>query len=118
VNAAHEGRTMFTIVWGCLSTTFVCAWVSVHPNIPPPKYEEYGWKSLARRLWLLFWTLVAPELILVWSYRQWMGAGEVARIYNDRNGEDYLSVELCRVVEFSARVRTSGVETFVLWSTG
>ena len=80
-----QGRSMFNIVWGCLSTTFICAWVSVHPNIPPPKYEEYGWKSLSRRLWLMFWTLVTPELVLLWSFRQWMAAGKIARIYNERN---------------------------------
>jgi hypothetical protein len=84
-DAGLHARTTFGIVWGCLSTTFICAWVSVHPNIPPPKHEEYGWRSLVRRMWLMFWTLVAPELILWWSFKQWKAAGKIARIYNGRD---------------------------------
>ena len=81
-------RTMFDIVWACLSTTFICAWVSVHPNVPPPTTEEYGWKSLLRRLKLMFWAILAPELILLWSVRQWLAAGEIAQIYNNQVRQD------------------------------
>jgi hypothetical protein len=72
-------RLMFGIVWGCLSTIFLCAWVSVHPNIPKPQRLE----GIYRRFQLLFWMLVAPELILVLAMRQWVAAGRVAGIYND-----------------------------------
>ena len=69
-------RTMFDIVWACVSTTFICAWVLVHPNVPPPTTEEYGWRSILRRLHLMFWVILAPELILIWSVRQWLAAAE------------------------------------------
>lgn len=72
-------RLMFNIVWGCLSTMFLCAWVSIHPNIPKPQRHE----GLYRRLQLLFWMLVAPELILIFSMRQWVGAGQIANLYNN-----------------------------------
>ena len=74
-------RSLFTIIWGCFSTVFVCAWVSVHPNIPSA--EECGWKSLWRRFRLMFWMLIAPELILVWAVRQWSAAKKIADIYNE-----------------------------------
>jgi len=35
----------------------------------------------------MFWTIVAPELILVWSFRQWKAAREIAEIYNEQNSE-------------------------------
>jgi hypothetical protein len=72
-------RLMFSIVWGCLSTIFLCAWVSVHPNIPKPHRLE----GIYRRFQLLFWMLVAPELVLVLSMRQWVAAGRIADIYNN-----------------------------------
>jgi len=28
-------RTLFGIIWACLSTTILCAWTAVHPNVPP-----------------------------------------------------------------------------------
>ena len=82
-----ETRTMFEIIWGCVTTTFVCTWVSVHPNVPPRTTEEYGWKYLMRRLRLMFWALVAPELVLVWSAKQWYAAGKIADHYNEERGE-------------------------------
>jgi hypothetical protein len=71
------GRLMFGIVWGCLSTIFLCAWVSVHPNIPKQR------EGIFRRFQLLFWMLVAPDFIVVLALRQWVAAGRIADIYND-----------------------------------
>lgn len=82
-----ESRSMIEIIWGCVTTTFVCTWVSVHPNVPPRTKEEYGWKSLLRRLRLMFWALVAPELVLAWSAKQWYVAGKIADTYNHKKGE-------------------------------
>jgi len=70
-------RLMFGIVWGCLSTIFLCAWVSVHPNIPKQR------EGIFRRFQLLFWMLVAPDFIVVLALRQWVAAGRIAHIYND-----------------------------------
>jgi hypothetical protein len=78
-NGTCSRRLMFSIVWGCLSTIFLCAWVSIHPNIPKPLRLE----GIYRRFQLLFWMLVAPELVLVLSMRQWVAAGRIADIYNN-----------------------------------
>src|SRR6266508_2173246 len=53
-------RTLFNIIWGCLSTTIICAWTAIHPNIPP---REGPVKGTLRRLELVFWTIMAPEIL-------------------------------------------------------
>jgi len=73
-------RSLFSIIWACFSTTFICTWVSVHSNIPP---HEGNWKSFIRRLKLMFWALIAPELILAWAVKQWFAAAKVASFYNE-----------------------------------
>src|SRR6266511_1000814 len=71
-------RTLFKITWNCLSATIICAWVSVHPNVPPSGY----WRALRRRLKTTFWTIIAPELILAWAVRQWFAAWEIRDTVN------------------------------------
>jgi len=68
----HRLRTHFDIVWNCVSTLFICTWVAIHPNIP--QRGESHIRSFTRRLRLTLWTLVVPELILIWAYRQWSAA--------------------------------------------
>ncbi|KAF9475084.1 hypothetical protein BDN70DRAFT_958075 [Pholiota conissans] len=73
---------MWDILWGCLATIFACSWVSVHPNIPPASAK--WWKVGLIRLELMIWTIIAPELIMFWAARQWMGARQVAKRYKER----------------------------------
>jgi hypothetical protein len=68
----NQQRSLWDILWSCLSTIFLCTWVSVHPNIPPS--GETQWKTGLRRLELMLWALIAPELIIYWAVRQWYGA--------------------------------------------
>ena len=65
-------RTVFSIVWNCLVTITLCTWSSVHPNIPGP--DEGRWEVTRRRIGLMLWGLIAPELIIIWALRQWRGA--------------------------------------------
>ena len=46
-----------------------------------PAPEEPRWKVTLRRLALMFWAVIAPELILVWALRQWVGARKLERLY-------------------------------------
>ena len=73
-------RTLFGIVWSCLSTIIICAWTSVHPNVPPPN----PWKARWNRLRLMFWMIIAPELVLAWAVRQFFAAREIRDEYNRR----------------------------------
>ena len=73
-------RTLAGIVWSCLSTIIICAWTSVHPNVPPPN----PWKARWNRLRLMFWMIIAPELVLAWAVRQLFAAREIRDEYNNR----------------------------------
>jgi hypothetical protein len=42
----------------------------------------------------MFWTVVAPELVLGWSLRQWYAARKIADMYNTRNRELYLPLSM------------------------
>ena len=76
-------RTLFNIVWGCVSTTIICAWAAIHPNMPP---REGPVKGTLRRLELMFWTIVAPEILPAWALNQLLAAMTVRDVYNDGRG--------------------------------
>ncbi|TFK24614.1 hypothetical protein FA15DRAFT_669338 [Coprinopsis marcescibilis] len=69
-------RSTSDIVWSCLITVFACSWISVHPNVAG--YNSTWWQRYRARLELMIWALVAPELIILWAYRQWLGARQLA----------------------------------------
>ena len=46
-----------------------------------PEPGESWWKVALRRLELMFWTVIAPEMILMWAMRQWFGARRLERLY-------------------------------------
>jgi len=74
-------RTLFRIIWGCVSTTIICTWAAVHPNIPP---QEGPLKGALRRLELMFWAIVAPEILPCWALNQRLAAMTVRDVYKDR----------------------------------
>jgi len=76
-------RTLFNIIWGCLSTTIICAWTAIHVNIPPP---EGPVKGALRKLELMFWTIVAPEILPAWALNQRLAAKEIRDLYNKERG--------------------------------
>ena len=74
-----DQRSIWDILWSCLATIFACSWVSVHPNIPGP--DEPQWRVFLRRLELMFWAVVGPELIIAWAFRQWSSARRLEKLY-------------------------------------
>jgi hypothetical protein len=82
-NQQQPPRTLFGVAWSCILTVFICAWTSVHPNVPPR--GRMG--GLLARVKLMFWTIVAPELVLAWAVRQWFAAREIRDIYNRHMGK-------------------------------
>lgn len=81
--ARLPSRTLFGVAWSCVLTVFICAWSSVHPNVPPRGRTG----GLLARVKLMFWTIVAPELVLAWAVRQWFAAREIRNIYNQHIGK-------------------------------
>ena len=77
-----DQRSIWDILWSCLATILACSWVSVHPNIPAP--NETWWRVFLRRLELMFWAVVAPEMIIGWAFRQWSCARRLEKIYKGK----------------------------------
>ena len=74
-----DQRSIWDILWSSLATLFACSWVSVHPNIPGP--DESRWRVFLRRLELMFWAVISPEMIITWALRQWLGARRLEMLY-------------------------------------
>jgi hypothetical protein len=81
-------RSIWSIVWSCLSTIFLCTWVALHPNVafrpekPKARWSErWIWDPLhhffSYKLPLFMLALFVPEYILAWSIRQFIAAGEI-----------------------------------------
>ncbi|KAF4616852.1 hypothetical protein D9613_008689 [Agrocybe pediades] len=83
-------RTRLEIVWSCLATILAASWVSVHPNMPGP--NESKLKKTIRRIELMFWAIITPELIIYWAMRQWYGARKLERTLREHHkGSDPFS---------------------------
>ena len=72
-------RSIWDILWSCLATIFACSWISIHPNIPAP--NESQWRVFLRRLELMFWAVVGPEMVIGWAFRQWSSARHLEKLY-------------------------------------
>ena len=111
-------RTLFGITWSCLSTIILCAWTAVHPNVPPRSTR----KALWNRLKLMYWMVIAPELVLAWAVRQFFAAKDIRDAYNNsRVGEKSpLRLEACHTTNFEQECRpgTNGrwhMATYLAW---
>jgi len=100
-------RTLFNIVWGCISTTIICAWAAIHPNIPP---RERPFKAALRRLELMFWTIVAPEILPAWALNQRLAAMTIRDLYNKEKGEFVLPLPVNTSMKQGQVTRRSPVE--------
>ncbi|KAF4616387.1 hypothetical protein D9613_008673 [Agrocybe pediades] len=77
-------RQRIQIICTCVATILAASWVSVHPNIPNPK-ESKIMKAL-RRIELMIWAIITPELIIYWAMRQWHGARSMEREFAEYQG--------------------------------
>ncbi|KAF9471915.1 hypothetical protein BDN70DRAFT_998426 [Pholiota conissans] len=68
----HDTRTVWNIFWSCISTIIACCWIAVHPNMLEPNAGL--WRSTTHRLSHMTWMIIAPELMICWAIRQWLGA--------------------------------------------
>ncbi|CAA7265699.1 unnamed protein product [Cyclocybe aegerita] len=64
-----QSRTAASILCSCLFTIFLSAWFAVRPNISTP---NASWTRLTLEKSRVFvWTLLCPELMLMWALQQW-----------------------------------------------
>jgi len=69
---SDQRRSKEDIIWSSLAVIFACTWVSVRPNIPA--HDDSQLKNFLRRAGLMFWTLMVPEVVIVWAMREWYAA--------------------------------------------
>lgn len=68
-------RTLWNIICTCGLTIFACTWVAVHPNVRG--YKATVLLRILQRSEAMLWALFAPEVMVVWAIRQWIGAAEI-----------------------------------------
>ena len=88
-------RSVWDVLWSCLATTFVVTWVSVHPNVP--FLEESSWSITKRRIFLMGLALLAPEVMIMWAFKQWRGAVMITDFVNRAKPEDSCTSANCRM---------------------
>ncbi|KAF8956877.1 hypothetical protein BDZ97DRAFT_2079536 [Flammula alnicola] len=75
-------RSIYHIIWSCFSTIFACTWIAVHPNIPAP--NDRPWHVFGRRLAIMGYLLIVPEMVILWASRQYFGARKIAKRHKGR----------------------------------
>ena len=81
-----DTRSIYNILWSCLSTIFACTWITIHPNIPAPGDSQ--WAVLRRRLATMGYFLLAPEFVIYWAARQHFGARNLTKKHQKSNRLD------------------------------
>ncbi|TFK70500.1 hypothetical protein BDN72DRAFT_838844 [Pluteus cervinus] len=69
-------RTLVDIIRSCVLTIAACVYRAIHQNIPDP--DASWWARQRIRIKITFFALLAPEAVLWWAMRQWLGAKAIA----------------------------------------
>lgn len=69
-----NGRGTLSLLWSCLSTTFLCTWVVIHPRIHTRRLHR-----TLHKIALSLKTVIAPECIAAESVQEWLQARRILR---------------------------------------
>ncbi|CAA7263418.1 unnamed protein product [Cyclocybe aegerita] len=75
-------RSIWDIIWSCFATIFACTWIAVHPNIPGAK--DSLWRVFGRRLAIMMYLLIAPEMVILWAARQHFAAVRIGKQFREQ----------------------------------
>ncbi|CAA7263413.1 unnamed protein product [Cyclocybe aegerita] len=75
-------RSIWNILWSCFATIVACTWISVHPNVPGASDSQ--WKVFGRRMAIMMYLLIAPEMVILWAARQHFAAVRIAQRFRDK----------------------------------
>jgi hypothetical protein len=75
----EQPRTVIEIVYGCLITLILCVSYCIRPNISSP--DSSSLLVMIRKLRIILWVVIAPELIVSWAVNQWVEGNKVAKQY-------------------------------------
>jgi hypothetical protein len=72
-NDIHHCRTLISLVWSCLTTIFLCTWITVHLDVK--EEGETSWTSrFLNRISSVCMMLFAPEMYALNSITEWADA--------------------------------------------
>ncbi|KAK0471328.1 hypothetical protein IW261DRAFT_1512674 [Armillaria novae-zelandiae] len=75
-----DRRTLWSIVWSCIATIFVCTWIAIHPDVPGHNVTTNAAISSAiDRAKLMVLAVLAPEIIVGWAAQQFATAWRLRR---------------------------------------
>ncbi|KAF8900230.1 hypothetical protein CPB84DRAFT_1779103 [Gymnopilus junonius] len=75
-------RSIWDIIWSCLSTIYACTWVPTHPDVPV-SHKNFMKGLIQSRFGLMCCAIIAPEFIMVWGIQQRLGARRLALKYKE-----------------------------------
>jgi hypothetical protein len=77
-------RSLWSLIWSCLTIIISCTWTVVNPNVPDPKDND--WVIRFRKMKLCLLAIVAPECMAMWAIRQHLHAKKLRDMYNESCG--------------------------------
>lgn len=105
-SAGDTQRSVWDIVWSCVITIFTCTWVSVHPNIPAS--DDTSLRIALRRLELMLWAIITPEMVIYWALRQWLGVRKLRGIYQGTMTHRITKINLITIFDCRFTIQTMG----------
>ena len=109
--SASPGRSTSNILWSCFSILLICAWKSIHFNVPSDEERDAGWHKLwktlpywpknslwrrwCKRLGFMVMVILAPEIGVAIAMDQYLSARMVKEGINMK-GENYSRAERSR----------------------
>ncbi|KAJ8514780.1 hypothetical protein ONZ45_g7722 [Pleurotus djamor] len=75
----HVVRSEMQIVWSCVAIIFACTWTAIHPNVPSARVGSSHWRMGLRRVRMMLWTILVPEMMVAWAAKQWVDARRISR---------------------------------------
>lgn len=110
-------RTSWDIVCSCALVIFSCTWVALHPNIPSP--DDTSWDITFRRAVLMLALIIAPELAVALSLRQWIAARTLAKKFKESGVVSHFCLLNCKsVVNYPLYFTRLDKSSRILWRYG
>ncbi|KAJ8514786.1 hypothetical protein ONZ45_g7721 [Pleurotus djamor] len=79
---SYETRSAVQIAWSCIAIIFACTWTAVHPNVPPASVSTSQWRMAWRRIKMMLWTILLPDLMMVEASIQRARARRISEVAN------------------------------------
>lgn len=80
-------RGSFDIIWSCLKTITLCAWIAVCINVPASKHRTWG--HIRDKFYFVLLTLHGPELVLMLAWGQLDSARRSVRNFQRLGYKDW-----------------------------